>query len=1590
MTGSKGTGSRGKKIALGLTGVVLIVVLVGAFFGPSIAAAFVPASTDIELNGKPARVRLAGVDLSWGGPQRVSSLIVEDAAASRRLADLRVESSASLLGLAMGSKDFGTVRLSGNVDVHESDLQPGPGARPSGAPAPSPTGAPSGPSALPRAKVRLEATGIALTYTGSLAPGQPPQSIKVDGLSATLDYDAGGVTLVVAATNPPLSLDVKGSNLTGPDGAIAPNSAQIDAKFSASLPGDLIEMLARAYLAPDQKATPTADAAGSPRRAGVDLAADLAVRDGRLRLTSAGSPIMVQGAVPDAVISTFAAPGSKFSLRTRPTAKLLVSALDVPAAAALGGAQADWRGATLKAALTTTSFDGSVVLPGSRQSRALAVDPVSFSIEADNFATGLVLAAKTRTLLDGAEAGSLTLDARAGGLLTENGALKTGLPGALTGELALLGIPTGLAQPLADRADIDLVPILGERMNVKVAARTLDAAPSAPGAIPPTEITAAIEGSGSGAWVIATAEENRVRIGPKGGRFEFRGVGPAAAKRLAGFGYDAGGDGLLIGEISDVDLPLVAGAPSLDKASGVLRAAIGNLVVSGGALPEPLELRSIDTQVTLQGAQSPKVALDWRMASRGRAFRAVGTGQLDGLLAAGKQGSGGILLTPEKMQVRGSIDVTDLPSDLAGLVPEALRAGVEGAVGPTIGVKATLAPAQAGDATIVSVTATGSGLSAQAELEASARSIRTGPAGATATLTRPTPLIEAALARTGAQTISGVEWRGPLALTVPSVTVPLKGSDSGAGMFGGIEGSARLQTTDLALDVRAGEAGARQRLDLSQLDITVGLDRREGVRASINGAGSLEGSPVTVEGQIQSAPLPAGAQSADWAVLKPRGQIVARGVPVALADLVDPSYTALLRETAGDRIDATLTAPAPGVNIATSLAAELTGDRASARTSFALEKRTLTIGQITAKATLTPSLSQVLMARFVPDEKDPPRIVSTGPVEVTVQPTAVELDNAGAPDLSTLRPVRASVRSGADIVVENVQGLDAAKRLSLGLRETSADINYDRRDSDRSEASLRAVVFDPQRGPAPIGRLEVSTRLADPATNTDAKLLEIDTAGVDALIEKPGLLSEALGATASVTVSPSPSPRPGAQAARARIVSPRLNTEGVIVREQNRLSLASPVKAVWQMPPTWANRYLAPPPEKPGEKPIIRFAEATNLSLDISRLSLGDPQTPLDPRYFALQARATAPGVRLLTDKDQPLAFRDLAAEIASTESPGAIAFSLSMIEQGGAAEGIRLSGHFDSMADQRGALTTERASITATARGSVPTAVVDGMTNSRGLLLDVLGPTTRIDAAAQNLSRQAGSLRATMQTEYAAANVKGSVESAGVFRASEPARATLTRITRSTNERILGRMVPILIHAEKGPSDTPATAVAEGLTLPTDGDARKINGLIHVDFGSMNFKTLEFLGPAARLIPLSGRDSNINRIDPFDVDIRNGVASYELVVTIGTVQLPFRGKSDLATGKEEHRMDLPSSLLKGVADLPALVTQVIGLGAQAIPLKLMRQPGASRLRFEFAPEEIDLKSLGGSTKEGETGVLPGIGNILEGIKRRREEKKKN
>lgn len=258
--------SRLKKILLISASLLLVLLIAGVLLVPTIASSLAPGIIESQaakaING---RVQARGVSISWNGPVTIDALELQDEA-GKPLATLRAQSSLGILSALGSLKDLGTLTLSGKVDIISQRLADGTttsnlqrAIAPRQSTTASPTTAQGTSSGLPRIRAKVDITGLDVSFTQLDVSGTATAKGQITGAKGVVSVDtntsgnaAGGLLDAQLAASvasdggaSPLTINAKASDFVSGAGALDLKSAKVDIAADAQqFPVALVDAIA--------------------------------------------------------------------------------------------------------------------------------------------------------------------------------------------------------------------------------------------------------------------------------------------------------------------------------------------------------------------------------------------------------------------------------------------------------------------------------------------------------------------------------------------------------------------------------------------------------------------------------------------------------------------------------------------------------------------------------------------------------------------------------------------------------------------------------------------------------------------------------------------------------------------------------------------------------------------------------------------------------------------------------------------------------------------------------------------------------------------------------------------------------------------------------------------------------------------------------------------------------------------------------------------------------------------------------------------------------------------------------------------------
>ncbi len=723
-------------------------------------------------------------------------------------------------------------------------------------------------------------------------------------------------------------------------------------------------------------------------------------------------------------------------------------------------------------------------------------------------------------------------------------------------------------------------------------------------------------------------------------------------------------------------------------------------------------------------------------------------------------------------------------------------------------------------------------------------------------------------------------------------------------------------------------------------------------RVTIDGQFAHAQSPFAVKGDFALEGLlqPQGQGKAPKVTpetVRPVGTLAITTAPTSLARLMPPpappapgtqplDVPRLIRDAIGPSVTvnaATAVAKGQGQADRLDVQAQIDSDGLKGQAAGAIARDRIALDKADLRASVAPQLVSTLLGTFAPTLEPRPSLAAPAVVTLAVDPLRIPLAPGGGfkPDFAGAGDVTARIGLDGRLLVQNLQvrnadgtvrdfgpaGLEGIQIVAgapmKALMAEAAGVGV-------GTATVKAKLLAGAQGER-LADLDGSARVelargkpSGPLAAT-LKVIDANTAGLDRFLQKPGLLAGALGPTLSVDASadaqlPSPNGGSGAPYERinlsASLASATLKTDKPLkaTLTPDRMGLDAPLVLKWTMDPAFANTHLlAPGPTAPGGPPpqaTAHFTRPTDFTLSVTRLVLGPRETPMKPGVFGLNADVQTPALALALADGTPANFGAVSAKTWNGTEPGRVVFSLQMNAPGGAGASapVAVNGAIDKLGDEQGRIATDRAVIFGNATAQqFPTALVDALARQNGMLVELLGPTVTLTAGGGDIPLSGaggrGQLSAKLSSDRASADLKGAIRD-GAFIAQGPVNTQLSVITPQLGERLV-KGLPMVGTFQKTKEDGPAALTATGLTVPIDGDLRKLNGQLTLNVGQVRFETSKKFASILKILDQRQQGLVGQKLAPFTATITNGVMSYErYALPLGEFSVETQGVVDM------------------------------------------------------------------------------------------------
>ena len=515
--------------------------------------------------------------------------------------------------------------------------------------------------------------------------------------------------------------------------------------------------------------------------------------------------------------------------------------------------------------------------------------------------------------------------------------------------------------------------------------------------------------------------------------------------------------------------------------------------------------------------------------------------------------------------------------------------------------------------------------------------------------------------------------------------------------------------------------------------------------------------------------------------------------------------------------------------------------------------------------------------------------------------------------------------------------------------------------------------FDARIGGAGDARLHAEARGSSlESGSARLRIQALPASIVDALIGQPAALSGLLGDTLELEGDFERAAR-GSGALSFTLRAPHGEAGAAGKLEAGAFVLAEPAGLHVRLEPTdaWLAGQLA------GRLPAgsqLRRASGLprpfDLSLHAERIALPTGTQTLTQALAGTAARLDVqlPDLAFEQAGSAPLELRDLVLGAKLSQQPGsslALHGKIAGDPAGDLAFEFRALDALALLAEENG-LARFRIAAHGSAHG-VPIGIVDALAGQGGLLVEALGARADLSLESSGISLDAGTFVVDLVSPQAPVHFDGEM-SKGELRVTKPKGASARfGLGPLTSTRFVGRIVPLVCEVTKPEGAAPASVEVDALSLPLNGDLSKLDGLLRVDLGEINYAVL----PGLKGLFGSQAQKPV-KLPAFAVPIQKGVVRYDkLVLPIGGHEYSFHGSYSLVDGAMQLGTSIPLELLGSKVNSELDKARGLIDGKTLVPIEI--RGTFSKPQFSIGKgflDDVVKKALGGALESGLEGLL--------------------
>jgi hypothetical protein len=774
------------------------------------------------------------------------------------------------------------------------------------------------------------------------------------------------------------------------------------------------------------------------------------------------------------------------------------------------------------------------------------------------------------------------------------------------------------------------------------------------------------------------------------------------------------------------------------------------------------------------------------------------------------------------------------------------------------------------------------------------------------------------------------------------VPLPVEGKDLKASLRASTAADVTVRVSGATWSDDALRA-AHTEVAVRALETTVKLSAGGAFTASVRGELHQGPSKGRLSADVSTSDAWAFAGGPSVAMPPVDARVLADGIPTALVDAF-AHQDGLVAKVIGDKLSVSLDAKGASPTSGT-LRAELTSPRATASFSGHLETESF-------RASGTDGLHVVVkvpeavvreqLAGKLPEGTSLKWPQGAAELSFDANDLSVPVPKPGAQpfDLAALlESTGAHMHAQLSAVgVENAMTRDA--KLDVGARE----LTFDALLSPHAPVDVKvAAKLDPGRD----ARLDLAARVVEPfgvlkgaelkPIDATLTLTGLDTAALDVLAGKQGLLAGLLGPSLDVSLSAN-----GASAAGGSMTmnakSESLTVKGSAQFDKGTLRCTGKDGLDVALTPRPGSLDAYAKTVLPAGTRLQFAADAGPLTLKLHDVSIplpsgaapssstpaaGTPtpavaaETSMLERVskMSLTCEATMPAIVYSDASEQPVTVRNVRVEarLSPTEPPYLrVNGAVEATPPGVIAVDVHALDPLAKLADPS-ALDTWRAKVDVRAT-QVPTAIVDLLAGQGGLLVEALGAHVDAMVQAPEISLSKGAFVVDLKSEQDSLHAEGHLADRAVIIDKQDGVLAHVGLGPLMSQRVVGKLLPTLVDVQKPDDAAPAMFAVDALHFPLDGDLRKLDGNVRIDLGVItyglgNLKS-GFAGKIASALG-SSMPTGTWKVPAITVPIKKGVAGYDkLPIQIGGHEYMFSGTYDMVTDVALLSAQVPVKLL--------------------------------------------------------------------------------